>query len=92
MWVKSKSEPSTNSPKTPGDPSSGGWHRIPRSERFQNFSWEGEEGRRAVNGHWGRKGVKKRGELMGTSSIKQCNLTLKQGSLVMKQGEIHHQL
>lgn len=37
--------------KNQGDPSSGGWHRIPRSERFQNFSWEGEEGRRAVNGY-----------------------------------------
>ena len=47
----------------PGDPSSGGWHRIPRSERFQNFSWEGEEGRRAVNGHWDRAGALPSGKL-----------------------------
>ncbi len=34
----------------PGEPSSGLWEPVPRSQRFEIFDWEGEEGRHAING------------------------------------------
>jgi len=34
-----------------GEPSSGLWKPVPRSQRFEIFDWEGEEGKQAVNGY-----------------------------------------